>query len=152
MRRSLSLPTANPDLAELLAVLDEYGPMCEAMFLMMAADRHMRNAERAVLRGALDVLSNGRVRTYHMEAMLDASARRLADEGEAARRAHVIRALKQEPAMAEPTLVLAAAVALADDQVVAEESAWYRQLAEGLGVGQDRAEAILTSLTQPPEG
>ena len=48
------------------------GAICEAMYLMMAADQRVVQAERIVLRGALDIISDGRVRTMHMEAMLDA--------------------------------------------------------------------------------
>ena len=61
------------DLIEAMQIVEEYGAICEAMYLMMAADDRVVNAEREVLRGALDVLSSGTVRTMHMEAMLDAA-------------------------------------------------------------------------------
>jgi hypothetical protein len=42
-----------PDAAELLQVVAEYGPICEAMYLMMSADGKITSDEREVLKGAL---------------------------------------------------------------------------------------------------
>ena len=67
-RPSMVSPGASLDLVEAMHVVEEYGAMCEAMYLIMAADRRVLNVEREVMRGALDVLSDGRVRTAHMEA------------------------------------------------------------------------------------
>jgi tellurite resistance protein len=146
-RPSMVIPKAAPDVVEALGIVEQYGALCEAMFLMMAADRRMRNVEREVLRGALDVLSDGRVRTAHMEAMLDAAARRLADEGLERRRAYVIQALSDDPVRAEVTLVLAAAVALADGVITPEEHALFDDFARGLGMESGRADEILRELT-----
>jgi tellurite resistance protein len=150
-RPSMVLGVAAPHVAEAMHLVEEYGPMCEAMFLVMAADRRVLNIEREVLRGALDVLSQGQVRTAHMEAMLDAAARRLAREGEAARSRAVVAALRDDPVRAEATLVLAAAVATADGRVVPEERAMIAALAEGLDVSQSRLDEILAELTERAE-
>jgi tellurite resistance protein len=147
-RPSMVIPRAAPDVVEAMHLVEEYGAMCEAMFLMMAADKRVRNVERAVLRGALDVLSDGRVRTAHMEAMLDAAAKRLAEDGLERRMSHVVEVLKADPVRAEITLVLAAAVALADGVIAPEEDALYAQFAQGLGLGAERAQEILHDLTQ----
>jgi tellurite resistance protein len=141
------IPMAAPDVVEAMHLVEEYGAMCEAMFLMMAADKHMRNVEREVLRGALDVLSDGRVRTAHMEAMLDAAAKRLAEDGKEHRQAKIVEALGSDPVRAEVTLVLAAAVALADGVISEEEHELYDQLAEGLNIEHERADEILRGLT-----
>ncbi|MCB9608047.1 MAG: hypothetical protein H6716_15750 [Polyangiaceae bacterium] len=148
-RPSLNLPSARLDLVEALSVVEEYGPLCEAMYLMMAADRKVLNVERMVLRGALDVLSNGRVRTAHMESMIDASSKRVAELGEAGCLAECIDALKHDPIRAEITVVLAAAVAAADNHISAEERALYQKLIEGLGISDDRADALLSDLLKP---
>ena len=66
-------------LIEAMDILEQYGALCEALYLMMAADRRVLNVEREVMRGALDIVSDGRVRTAHMEAMIDAAARRNRD-------------------------------------------------------------------------
>jgi tellurite resistance protein len=83
-----------------------------------------------------------------MEAMLDAAAKRLAEEGVERRRAHVIDALKDDPVRAEVTLVLAAAVALADGVISPEEHALFDDLARGLGLASARADSILLDLTR----
>ncbi len=135
---------------EALHLLEEYGAVCEAMFLVMAADSKVLNVEREVLRGALDVISGGELRTAHMEAMLDAAGRRLAREGEAARCAHVVEQLKEDRVRAELTLVLAAAVAAADGTIAPEEQRVIAALAEGLDVDESRVEELLGQLEAAP--
>ena len=139
-------PVARPDLAEAMELMQQYGAMCEALYLMMAADRRVLNVEREVLRGALDVISNGRVRTAHMEAMIDAAARRVAEEGEEQRLARVIEVLAADPVRAETTLLLAAAVAAADRRITPEEHRVFSTLAEGLNIDEQRADALLEEL------
>jgi tellurite resistance protein len=150
-RPSMILPSANPNIVEAIQIVEEFGHICEAMYLVMAADRRVFNVEREVLRGALDVLSNGRVRTAHMEAMLDASARRAASEGEEKRLRKVIEALRDDPVRAETTVLLAAAVAAADGKIVPEEQAIFSALARGLDIDEDRANQLLGQLTSQLE-
>ena len=128
----LTGPRTSAELIEAMAIVEEYGPICEAMYLMMSADEKVVNSEREVLRGALDVLSNGHVRTIHMEAMLDAAARRCVQEGRDARLAKVIEQLAGDTARAEATVVLAAAIAAADARIVPEESAVLDTMFKGL--------------------
>lgn len=141
-------PVQDANLAEAIQIVEEYGAICEALYLVMAADRRVLQVEREVLRGALDVLSNGRVRTRHMEAMLDASARRVGQEGEEARLQKVIAALCDDPVRAETTVLLAAAVAAADGQIPPEEQSIFERLAQGLGIDEARASKILAELTK----
>ena len=150
-RPSMILPSANPNIVEAIQIVEEFGHICEAMYLVMAADRRVFNVEREVLRGALDVLSNGRVRTAHMEAMLDASARRIASEGEQKRLNKVIEALRDDPVRAETTVLLAAAVATADGKIVPEEQAIFNALARGLDIDETRANELLSQLTSKLE-
>jgi tellurite resistance protein len=146
-RPSMVIPVARPDLIEVMEIVEQYGAICEALFLMMAADRRMLNVEREVIRGALDVLSNGRVRTAHMEAMIDAAARRAAEEGEEQRLSKVIEVLARDPVRAETTLLLAAGVAVADKRITPEEHRVLTRLAKGLNIGEERANALLEELT-----
>ncbi len=150
-RPSMIMPSANPNIVEAIQIVEEYGHICEAMYLVMAADRRVFNVEREVLRGALDVLSNGRVRTAHMEAMLDASARRAATEGEEKRLKKVVEALRDDPVRAETTVLLAAAVAAADGHIAPEEQAMFSALAKGLEIDEDRANELLAQLTSKLE-
>jgi tellurite resistance protein len=144
-RASIVLPMG-PNAAELvdaLALVEEWGAFVEAMYLMMAVDKRVLNVEREVLRGALLLLSDERVRTRHMEAMLDAAMRKVMAEGQERRLATVIESLKGNRAKAESAVVVAAAVAAADMKVVPEEHALLAELARGLGVDEARAEKLL---------
>ncbi len=139
-------PKTTQELLEASAIVEEWGAFCEAMYLMMAADKRVLNVEREVLRGALAVLSEDHVRTRHMESMIDIAARKLAEEGVEKRLAHVIEVLGEDPARAETTVILAAAIAAADDKVVPEEHELLTRLIKGLGIEQSRADALLEEL------
>ena len=136
------------DLIEAVEVVREYGDMCEAMYLMMAADGRVRNVERQVMRGALDILSDDRVRSAHMEAMIDASARRVAEHGQEWCLSRVIAALRDDPVRAETTVVLAAAVAAADGRVTPEEHSLLQELAAGLQIDGVHATEVLEELAK----
>src|SRR3984885_12599814 len=70
--------TLEPEAAELAVVSAEYGPICEAMSLMMSADGTISKEERDVLKGALRNLSGDTVRSVHIEALLDRAAKGVA--------------------------------------------------------------------------
>jgi tellurite resistance protein len=136
----------SPEAAELMAAMAEYGPLVEAMYLMMSADGHVTNDEREVLKGALRNLSNDEIRSVHIEAMLDCAARDVAEQGRDKRLREVIHAVHEDPARAEVTFVLAAAIAFADSAIADEENETLSMLAEGLGIDESRANALLDSV------
>ena len=142
----LSGPATSAELIDALHLVEEWGAFVEAMYLMMAADRRVKNVEREVLRGALLLLSDERVRTRHMEAMLDAASRRVSNEGQEKRTAAVIASLADNPARAESALLVAAAVAAADDRVVPEEHALLLEFARGFGIAESRVDELLADL------
>jgi tellurite resistance protein len=144
-------PSAAPSVIEAVGVVEEYGALCEAMFLVMAAEGRMLNVQRQLLRGALDVVSAGRVRTAHMEAMLDAAARRLAEDGFEKRCQRVVDALREDPVRAETCLVLATAVAAADGEITAKEQALLDRFARDLGISPARLTDVLRELTEPSD-
>jgi tellurite resistance protein len=150
-RRSMVFPTAAPNVVEAIAMVEEYGPLCEAMFLVMAVEKRMLNVQRQLLRGALDILSSGRVRTAHMEAMLDASSRRLVEDGFEKRCQHVVAALREDRIRAEMTLVLATALAAADSKITEAEQALLDRFARDLGVDPSRLASVLDELTSAPD-
>jgi uncharacterized tellurite resistance protein B-like protein len=150
-RPSFVLPgqkNLTPEAAELLAMTAEYGPLCEAMYLMMSADGHVTNDERDVLKGALRNLSGDTIRSVHIEAMLDAASKAVAEQGREKRMAEVIHALHEDQARAEVCFVLAAAIAFADNAIADEENDTLERLAEGLGIDEARANALLDSVEQ----
>lgn len=139
-------PATSQELIDALHLVEEWGAFVEAMYVVMAVDRRVMNIEREVLRGALAVLSSEKVRTRHMEAMLDAAARRVGADGIEARLTHAIGALRANRAKAEAAAVVAAAIAAADDRVVPEEHALLRRLFQELEIDDARAAAILAEL------
>ena len=151
---SVRLPVANlpPQAMELLAVTAEYGALCEAMYMMMAADGKVTEAERDVLKGALRTLTEDSVRSVHIEAMLDSATKRLVAEGRETRLAAVIDALCKDPVKAEVALVLAAAVAFADDVLHPEEDAFLQRLAEGLHIDGLRTHELVEQLKRDVAG
>jgi tellurite resistance protein len=133
----------SPEAAEGLAIVAEYGALSEAMYLMMSADGTVSNDEREVLRGALRALSTDTIRSAHIEALLDSAAKQVAEHGREKRMAEVIEQLHGDPARAEVAFVLAAAIAFADNAIADEENDTLNTLAEGLGIDEARATALL---------
>ena len=83
-----------------------------------------------------------------MESMIDTAARRAAEEGDDQRLSKVIEVLAGDPVRAETTLVLAAGVAVADERITPEEHRMLSQLANGLNIGEERANALLEELAE----
>jgi uncharacterized tellurite resistance protein B-like protein len=135
-----------PDAAELLAASVEYGPLCEAMYLMMSADGKITQDEREVLKGAVRTLSEDTVLGVHIEAMLDAAAKNVAEHGRDGRLREVVSQLQDDPARGEVAFILAAAIAFADNAIADEENETLSRLAEGLGIDEARADELLDSV------
>jgi len=150
-RKSMVFPSAAPNVIEAVGIAEEYGAVCEAIFLIMAVERRMLNVQRQLLRGALDLLSGGRVRTAHMEAMLDSASKRLVEDGLDKRIQRVIEELRSDPVRAETTLVVAAAVAAADGKISPAEQGLLDRLTSGLGVEPSRLSDVLRELTVPED-
>ena len=136
-------PNVGSDVAETMQLLAEYGPLCEAMYLMMSADGHVTNDERDVLKGALRNLSDDRLRSVHIESMLDDASKRIVDQGRDKRLSEVATVLHEDPARAEVAFVLAAAIAFADNVIADEENELLNMLAESLGIDEERANILL---------
>jgi tellurite resistance protein len=136
----------SPEAAELMNVLAEYGPFCEAMYLMMSADGKITSDEREVLKGALRKLSADAIRSVHIEALLDQAAKQVSEHGRDARLREVISVLHEDPARAEVAFVLAAAIAFADNAIADEENETLTAFAEGLGIDEGRANELLDSV------
>ena len=136
-------PSLSPEAVELQAIMAEYGPLCDAMYLMMSADGAVGDEEREVLKGALRNLSGDAIRTAHMDAMLEAAGKRVADEGREAVMSDVVGQLHEDKARAEVAFVLSAAIAFADNAIADEENETLNAFAEGLGIDEARANQLL---------
>jgi uncharacterized tellurite resistance protein B-like protein len=136
-------PSMSPEDAELMNIVAEYGPLCEAMFLMMSADGAVGTVERDVLKGALRNLSGDTIRTAHMDSMLDTAEKNVGAQGREARMNEVVTQIKSDRARAEVAFVLAAAIAFADNAIADEENETLNTFAEGLGIDESRANELL---------
>jgi len=128
------------------AVVEEYRPLCEAMYLMMAADGDVSTEEREVLGGAMRNLSGGALDGEIIERMLEAAVKRSTDEGRRERLDAVVAELSKDRARAEVAFVLAAAIAFADDTIADEENDVLDAIAEGLGIDESRADELLDAV------
>ena len=121
-------------------------PLAETMFLMMAADGKLAEAERDAVRGAIRGLTDNLLRTGTINVMLETYQRRLSASGRDARLHEIADEIAEDPQEAEAAFALAAAIALADDEVTDEENSFINQLADWFGISEQRATQILDQL------
>jgi hypothetical protein len=120
----------------------------ESMFLVIAADEKVTDTELMALRGAVrgltgDVLSDDVV---HM--MMESYAKLLLDDG-LEKRLHTI-ARELETTEALNAFALAAAVALVDGSVVAEEHSVIAQMRQAFALNEEQVRSILSELQEDP--
>jgi uncharacterized tellurite resistance protein B-like protein len=121
----------------------DYGPLCEAMYLMMSADGNVSGDERDVLRGALRNLSGDMLRSADIDALVGGAEARVAVEGRDTRMRAVAAELGSDRARAEVAFVLAAAIAFADNAIANGENETLDALADLLAIDEERAEKLL---------
>jgi tellurite resistance protein len=128
------------------AALARVDPMVETMFLMMAADGKVTESERDAVRGAVRGLTGDLIHEGAIKVMLETYERTLLDEGREARLKRVGQSLSAHPRDAEGAFALAAAVALADDEVDDEERELVKKLALWFGITDARAHVLLNQI------
>ncbi len=127
------------------AALLRVDAVAEILFLVIAADEQIMDTEVAALRGAIRGLTGDALGDGIIDVMLEAYALRLHDEGRDQRLRAVAKSI-HDPVEAESALSLAAAVALADNDVAESESAVVTLLAEAFGFDEARRRSILGRL------
>ncbi len=154
-RPSVVLSTAYETLArqgmlspEESAALNRVDPLAETMFLMMSADGKVEDTERDAVRGAIRGLTDNLLRSGTINVMLENYEKRLSEQGRDARLQEIADEIAEEPTEAEGAFALAAAVALADDEIADAENEFINQLAEWFGISEDRANEILDQLDE----
>jgi tellurite resistance protein len=140
--------SASPDSGDVMLAVSEYGPLCEAMYLMMSADGQVTDDEREVLRGALRNLSDDQLRGAQIEALLDSASKNVVEHGREERMKEVIVSLHEDRPRAEVAFVLAAAIAFADNAIADEENETLNLLAEGLGIDEATATRLLDDVEE----
>lgn len=134
--------------AEEVAALNRVDALAETMFLMMAADGKLTGDEYDAVRGGIRGLTDNVLRSGTIKVMLENYQRRLESEGREQRLHQIAETIAEEPAEAEGAFALAAAVALADDDVADEENSFINQLADWFGIEPERSREILDQLEQ----
>jgi tellurite resistance protein len=131
---------------EEVVALNRVEPLAETMFLMMAADGKLTDVERDAVRGGIRGLTNDVLHAGTIAVMLENYQKRLETDGRNERLREIADSIADQPSEAESAFALAAAVALADDDVAEEENAFINQLAGWFGITQERSSAILDQL------
>lgn len=142
-RRSIASHELGPSDRE--AILSRVAPMCEALYLLMAADDHVDGREYIALRGAIRALTDGALGTGALNGLLARFESQLEREGRPARLAAVAAELSADRADAEAAYMLAAAVAIADDSADLRESELLDELGDLLGLSPKRRLQLVTA-------
>ncbi|MCA9594639.1 MAG: tellurite resistance TerB family protein [Myxococcales bacterium] len=122
----------------------------EAMYLMVVVDGEVADSEREVLRGAVRGLTDGSVRTHHIQKLFE-KCDELVKQGIDKRIAAIAPTLKEDPALSEAAFSLASAIAFADSEIKDEENDLINELAGALDIDGDRAEELLNQLEADSE-
>jgi tellurite resistance protein len=133
---------------EEVGALNRVEPLAETMFLMMSADGKITETERDAVRGAIRGLTDNLLRTGTINVMLESYQKKLEQSSRDQRLHEIAEEISEDPNEAEGAFALAAAVALADDEVSEHENAFINQLAEWFGIDSQRASEILDQLEQ----
>ena len=131
-----------------MTALSRVDPLAETMFLMMAADGKIAEAERDAVRGAIRGMTDNLLRSGTIKVMLENYEKRLKEQGRDARLQEIAEEIADDSHETEGAFSLAAAVALADDEVADEENAFINQLAEWFHITPERAHQILDQLEE----
>ncbi len=131
--------------------LQRVDAVAETMFLMMAADGQVAETERDAVRGAIRGLTGEALHTGIINVMLETYDARLREEGREARLRQIASGVAGDANEAESAFALAAAVALADDQVAEEENLLIDELARWFGFSETEANSILERLSRDPD-
>jgi tellurite resistance protein len=148
----VAVGTTDPSEEDIAVLEAEYGPLCEAMYLMMSADGDIAREELEVLGGALRNLSGGVLDGDLIERLLETSKKNSETQGRDNRLRQVIDDLSKEKARAEVAFVLAACIAFADNTIADEENDTLDTLAEGLGIDEARADELLDAVEKDMSG
>ena len=125
------------------AAVERFYPFAEALYLVMMIDGDADASELDAIRGAMRILSNGLLPDGALDAIFQRCRERVAERGAAACLREVGARLAADRLDRETAFTLAAAVALADNELRAAESAVIDDICEWFGISGRRARALL---------
>ena len=120
----------------------------ESMFLVIAADQQVTDTEFMALRGAIRGLTSDVLSDDIVHLMMEKYARQLLDEGLEQRLQAIAATL--DPIEAQNVFSLAAAVALADDELVAAENLVIEKMRLAYNLTDAQVSSIVGELKQDP--
>jgi uncharacterized tellurite resistance protein B-like protein len=126
-----------------LAALDRVAPFVETMYLMMMVDGEGDKPEQEAIRGAMRVLTHGLLDDEVLEELTRRCEQQVRDQGIEARLQAIGSRICADRLDRETAFSLAAAMALADNKVVTEESLLVASIAEWFGVSGKRCRELL---------
>lgn len=127
--------------------VERIAPAAEAMFLVIAADHQITDTELAALRGAIRGLTGDALSDELVQVLMEQFALKLRDEGRDARLREIAKTTL-DAGEALNTFSLAAAVALADDQVADSENTVLAALKRSFELTDDDVSAVLGQLDE----
>ena len=122
------------------------GATIEAMVIMLAADGNVSQAEKDLLRGAVRELTAGGVRSVEIDKLFEAALVRVKEQGADRRLAEAAAVLKKETIASEAAFVLAAAMAVAAQDIADAQNQTMNRFADQLGLEEGRANQLLDEL------
>ena len=125
------------------AALQRFYPYAETLYLMMMIDEHADDAELDAIRGAMRILTNGSLSDGMLDDIFQRCAQRASQRGVENCLQEIGAQLATDRLDRETAFTLAAAMALADDQLHGSESALMLSIAEWFGISGKRAAALL---------
>jgi len=128
------------------AALERFSPFAETMYLMMMIDGDADKSELDVIRGAINILTDGLLGSDSLDKIFKRCAEVAANHGVEQRLQHIGAHLSADKLDRETAFTLAAAVAIADNEVAEEEAELVRLIAEWYGISDSRCEEILQQI------
>ena len=125
------------------AALKRFAPFAETMYLMMMVDGDADKLELDVIRGAISILTDGLLGNESLDEIFCRCAEVATNHGVEQRLQSIGAHLSADKMDRETAFTLAAAVAIADNEVAEEEAALVRLIAEWYGISERRCEEIL---------
>lgn len=130
-----------PDVQD--AALERIYPFAETLYLVMMIDGEANDAELDAIQGAIRILSNGQLADSALDAIFEHCRERAAQRGAGACLQEIGTRLSSDRLDRETAFTLAAAVAMADDELRSAESALIGDICEWFGISSKRARVLL---------
>jgi uncharacterized tellurite resistance protein B-like protein len=128
------------------AVLERFAPFAETMYLMMLIDGHAASAELDAIHGAMQIMTDNTLDHETLNELFKRCAKGVDEYGVEGRLQFVGARLSADRVDRETAFSLAAAVAIADNELEEVEVTLMDSIAEWYGISSKRCKEILQEL------